>query len=107
MNKPIDRDKIRKSVTGMISKERIRQTGMFPPSLDDRQVQVDLLDLVAVLTKYTGRIAEDGVRQRDGHAVDYVDAAVNAVKVAAVASAILESMLATGRVDAATLKARL
>lgn len=107
MNKPVDRDKIRKAVTSLISKERVRQTGMFPPSLDDRQVQVDLLELVAVLTKYTGRIADDGVKQRDGYSVDYSDAALNAVKVAAVAVAILESMIATGRVDPAVLKARL
>lgn len=107
MNKPVDRDKIRKAVASLISKERLRQAEIFPPSLDDRQVQVDLLDLVAVLAKYTGHIADDGVKQRDGYDVDYTDAALNAVKVAAVAAAILESMIATGKVDTTVLRSKL
>jgi hypothetical protein len=64
----------------------------------------DLLDFVAILTQYAGRIAEQGVQQSSGRTVDWTAVAVSSAKCGAVATAMLESLIATGKVKPTEVK---
>lgn len=94
----MNRDTARRVAIRAIGKERDRQKERFPENWDDAQVEADLLDPAGVLTVYVGHVAEEGMKQREADPVNYKRVANSMVKVAAVASAMVEALLAKGLV---------
>ena len=93
------RDEARDAVLGAVDAERDWQAKRYSDEHDDSTVHSDLNYMVAVVTKYLGDIAEQGVNQAGYRMVELDKVAIAGVKVAAVATAIVESLLATGRVN--------
>ncbi len=95
----INRDEARQLALDAVDGEREWQAAKYSTEHDDTTVHADLNHMVSVINKYLGQLAEQAVRQADYQDVDLDRVAVSAVKVAAVATAVLESLLFTGRVD--------
>ena len=93
------RDEARDAVLGAVDAERDWQAKRYSDEHDDSTVYSDLNYMVAVLTKYLGEVAGQAVNQAGYRAVDLEKVAVNSLKVAAVATAVVESLVATGRVS--------
>lgn len=101
MSKPLvsSRDKARKSVLFAIRGERDWQAARISDRQDDAQIETDLLFLVGVLSKYQGQIAAEGVEQSQAKEVDWEAVAKGCVKMAAVAAAVAESLVANEKVS--------
>jgi hypothetical protein len=97
------RDDARDTVLQAVDRERAWQASRFSTEHDDSTVHADLNHMVAVITKYLGELATQAVRQADCRDVDLERVAVSSVKVAAVATAIVESLVFTGRVSSDTI----
>jgi hypothetical protein len=102
----MERAEARRLVLRAISEERHWQEGAFSLENDDSTARSDLNHWVAVLSKYMGGIADEAVSQGDFREVDLTKVARMSVKVAAVAVALTESLVATGRVDGTKLSGR-
>jgi hypothetical protein len=94
----MDREKARKAVLLAIHKERDWQAARISERQDDTQVGTDLLFLVGVLSKYQGQVACEGVEQSQAREVDWERVARACIKQAAVAVAVAESLVASGKV---------
>lgn len=97
------RDEARDKTLEAVDREREWQATRFSTEHDDTTVHTDLNHMVAVITKYLGMLAEQAVRQADYKDVDLERVAIASVKVAAVSTAIAESLIFTGRVPAETI----
>lgn len=102
----MDRQEARGQVLQAIAEERDWQQGAFPVEQDDSTARSDLNHWVAVLSKYLGGIADEAVAQGDFREVDLQNVARMSVKVGAVAVALAESLVATGRADGQRLSGR-
>lgn len=98
------RDAARRAVLTAIQKERCWQSQRISERQDDQQVETDLLFLVGVLAKYLGQVATEGVQQSQADDVDWERVAQACVKQAAVAAAVAESLVASGKVKTVALK---
>jgi len=97
-----DREKARKSVLMAVHKERDWQSSRISERQDDTQIGTDLLFLVGVLSKYQGQVACEGVEQSQAREVDWDKVSRACVKLSAVAVAMAESLVASGKVSSST-----
>ena len=93
------RDEARAVVLAAVDAERDWQATTYSVEHDDTTVHADLNHMVSVITKYLGLLAEQAVRQADYKSVDLERVAIASLKVAAVATAVVESLVAQGRVN--------
>ena len=93
------RDEAREIALGAVDSERDWQATNYSTEHDDTTVHADLNHMVSVITKYLGNLAGQAVKQADYKPVDMDAVAIASLKVAAVATAVLESLVATGKVS--------
>ena len=93
------RDEARGVAFQAVDSEREWQTSVFSEEHDDTTIHADLNHMVAVITKYLGELACQAVRQADYKDVNLDEVAISSVKISAVAIAIAESLIFTGRVS--------
>ena len=98
------REKARKVVITSIHKERDWQAQRISDRQDDSLIDTDLLFLVGVLSKYQGQIAYEGVEQSQAKEIDWERVAKACIKQAAVAAAVAESLVVSGKVGPSLLK---
>lgn len=86
-------------VLSALEMEREWQEHRFSAEHDDSTVHADLNHMVSVLSKYLGELAAQAVNQAIYKPVNMDDVATACIKIAAVATAIAESLVATDRVS--------